>query len=104
MPDQRRGVLWVAVPGVRRRPSKPYVSWRPVLIQVALTAALVIGLVTVAGTVEARRTAEQEAVENASQTTGLLVKAAVQPAITDDLLQPPDESAAAGARMRLDAI
>jgi signal transduction histidine kinase len=102
MTDQRSGVLWVAVPAARRRPSKPHVSWRPVLVQVGLTAALVIGLVAVAGTVEARRTAEQEAVENASQTTGVLVHAAVQPAITDDLLEPPNSSAK--ARARLDAI
>jgi signal transduction histidine kinase len=57
-----------------------------VLIQVALTAMLVIGLVAVAGWVEARETAEREAVDSAMQTTGVLVRAAVQPAITDALL------------------
>jgi signal transduction histidine kinase len=74
-----------------------------VLIQVGLTAVLVVGLVAVAGTIEARRTAEQEAVENATQTTGLLVHAVVQPAIIDDLLNP-GSAAAAKARTRLDAI
>jgi signal transduction histidine kinase len=101
--QQRGGDLWVAVPFARHRRTKPRVSWRPVLIQVALTAVLVIGLVAVAGTVEARRTAEQEAVENATQTTGVLVHAAVQPAITDELLQPGAD-AAARARARLDGI
>jgi signal transduction histidine kinase len=100
---QRRGEAWVAVAASRRRGSKPRVSWRPVLIQVGLTAVLVIGLVAVAGTIEARRTAEREAVENATQTTGVLVHAAVQPAITDDLLHP-DTQASAKARTRLDAI
>jgi signal transduction histidine kinase len=79
------------------------VSWRPVLIQVGLTAVLVVGLVAVAGTVEARRTAEEQAVENATQTTGLLVHAAVQPAITDDLLAGGAQ-VSARARSRLDAI
>jgi signal transduction histidine kinase len=102
MADLRSGVLWVAVPATRRRPAQPNVSWRPVLVQVALTAALVIGLVAVAGTVEARRTAEQEAIENATETTGVIVHAAVQPAITDDLLGPPAQSAK--ARARLDTI
>jgi signal transduction histidine kinase len=73
-----------------------------VLIQVGLAAVLVVGLVAVAGTNEARRTAEQEAVENATQTTGLLVHAVVQPAITDDLVTPG--AASATVRRRLDAI
>ena len=77
---------WVAVAQPRRRTPRPPASWRPVLIQVALTAILVIGLVAVAGTVEARETAEREAVDSAMQTTGVLVRAAVQPAITDALL------------------
>jgi signal transduction histidine kinase len=99
----RANDLWEAVPAARRRPAKPQVSWRPVLIQVGLTAALVIGLVAVAGTVASRRTAEQETVENATETTGVLVHAAVQPAITDDLLDP-ETDASAKARARLDAI
>jgi len=77
---------WVVVAQPRRRTPRPPASWRPVLIQVALTAILVIGLVAVAGTVEARETAEREAVDSAMQTTGVLVRAAVQPAITDALL------------------
>ena len=52
---------------------------RPVLIQVGLTAILVLGLVAVAGTVEARRTAEQEAVENPTDTTGILGARAASP-------------------------
>jgi signal transduction histidine kinase len=80
------GERWVVVAAARRRPPSPHVPWRPVLVQMALTAILVIGLVAVAGTVEARRTAEREAVENATQTTGVLVRAAVLPAISDDLL------------------
>ena len=77
---------WVAVATPRRRTPRPPASWRPVLIQVAITSILIIGLVAIAGIVEARQTAEREAVENALQTTSVLVRAAVQPAITDALL------------------
>jgi signal transduction histidine kinase len=94
---------WVAVATSRRRRVRALVSWRPLLIMVGLTAVLVVGLVTVAGTLEARRSAETEAVDNAMRTTGVLVRAAVAPAITDTLLIPDSEGAAA-AYARLDAV
>ena len=87
---------WVAISQPRRRTPRPPASWRPVLIQLALTAFLVIGLVAVAGWVEARETAERDAVDTAMQTTGVLVRAAVQPAITDALL---DDEPSALARL-----
>jgi len=97
------GERWVAVATARRRPPKTQLPWRPVLIQVGLTAILVLGLVAVTGTVEARRAAEQEAVENATDTTGVLVRAAALPAITDDLLNPSSD-AWPPAYARLDGI
>jgi hypothetical protein len=97
------GERWVAVATARRRPPKTQLPWRPVLIQVGLTAILVLGLVAVTGTVEARRAAEQEAVENATDTTGVLVRAAALPAITDDLLNPASD-AWPPAYARLDGI
>jgi signal transduction histidine kinase len=87
----------VAAP--RRRVSTGPVSWRPVLIQVGLTAALVVGLVGVAGAAESRRMAEGEAVDYATQTTGVIVRAVVQPAITDTLLGTDRGSASAFARL-----
>jgi signal transduction histidine kinase len=89
--DEPVGERWVAVTAARRRPPSRQVPWRPVLVQVALTAILVVGLVAVAGTLEARRLAEQEAVENATQTTGVLVRTAVLPVISDDLLNREPE-------------
>jgi signal transduction histidine kinase len=94
---------WVAIATPRRRSSTAPVSWRPVIIQVAMTAFLIIGLVAVAGTVEARRTAEREAVDAAMRTTDVLVRAAVQPAITDDLLVQ-ESNTSAQAFARLDAV
>src|SRR5262245_12722318 len=90
VPDEVTGdaerQAWIAVATPRRRQSRAPASWRPVIIQVAMTAVLIIGLVAVAGVTEARRTAERDAVDNAMRTTGVLVHAAVQPALTDDLL------------------
>jgi signal transduction histidine kinase len=57
-----------------------------VIIQVVLTAILVVGLVAAAGVLEQREASNQEAVDNATQATGVLVHAVVQPAITDALL------------------
>ena len=94
---------WVAVATARRRPVRALASWRPLLVLVGLTAVLIVGLVIVAGMLEARRTAETEAVDNAMRTTGVLVRAAVAPVITDALLTKDSENSAA-AYTRLDTV
>jgi signal transduction histidine kinase len=78
--------LWNALVQPRKRSSDKPVSWRPVIVQVVLTAILVVGLVVAAGIVEEREASEREAVDNATQATGVLVHAAVQPAIADAFL------------------
>ena len=64
---------------------------RRVFAQVVAAAAVVLAVVTVAGAVASRKVAEREAVHDAATTTDLLAEAAVQPALTDDLLTGSDD-------------
>jgi two-component system, NarL family, sensor kinase len=94
---------WTALVNPRKRPSDKTMSWRPVIIQVVLTAILVGALVAAAGLVEQREASKQEAVDNATQATGVLVHAVVQPAIADALLTK-NSSGFASAFARLDEV
>lgn len=92
---------WVTLAGgpVERTETPPVQTSR-VLLQLGLVALLVMGLVGVLGVVVARRVAEREAISGATQATGLLAEAVVQPALDDALLSgTPDEALA-----RLDAV
>ena len=72
-----------------------------VVAQVVAAAALVVLLVSLLGSVASRKLAEQEAVHDAANTTGLLVDAVVQPALTDELVaMDPDAIAAFDAVIR----
>jgi signal transduction histidine kinase len=99
--EPRTHQSWTAVVNPRRRPSNKSLSWRPVAVQVVLTAILIVGLVVAAGLVQERRSSDQEAVDNATQATGVLVHAVVQPAISDALLAK-DSTGSAAAFARLD--
>jgi len=78
---------WITLTDTDRRDSshKPVRTGR-VIAQVVAAAALVVVLVSLLGSVASRKLAEQEAVHDAANTTGLLADAVVQPALTDELV------------------
>ncbi|MDP9239401.1 MAG: histidine kinase [Actinomycetota bacterium] len=81
-------------------PGKREISAARVMLQVSLVAALVIGLVAGGSVILARRTAEREAINGATQATDLLADAVVQPALEDAMLSASPDAAVA----RLDKI
>jgi len=72
---------------------------RRVFAQVVAAGAVVLVVVAIAGAVASRKIAEREAVHDAAQTTDLLAESAIQPAITDDLVDGTPAAVAA-----LDAV
>ncbi|GAA1962636.1 hypothetical protein GCM10009798_22990 [Nocardioides panacihumi] len=66
-----------------------------VLLPVLAAALAVLVLVAVVGSYAARRLAEREAVNDAANTTDLLARAVVQPALTDGIVTGDPASAAA---------
>jgi two-component system NarL family sensor kinase len=86
--------------GIADRPSRREISAARVMLQVSLVAALVISLVAAGSVVLARRTAEREAINGATQATDLLADAVVQPALDDALLSGSPSAALA----RLDQV
>ena len=62
------------------------VSLRRVALQLVAGIAVVLAVVTIGGTLAARRLAEREAVNGAAERADLLAETVVQPALTDRLL------------------
>ncbi|MCW2847580.1 MAG: integral rane sensor signal transduction histidine kinase [Marmoricola sp.] len=81
------GPHWVSVatPG-RGDGAEAPLSTRRVAAQLVLGIVLVLAVVTVGGSLAARRLAEREAVTDAAETADVLAEAVVQPALTDALL------------------
>jgi two-component system NarL family sensor kinase len=97
----RPNAVWTTLAtGDPDQPSKRELSAARVMLQVGLVAALVIALVAGGSVILARRTAEREAVNGATQATDLLADAVVQPALEDALLS----ASPAAATARLDRV
>lgn len=95
---------WTVLSDGRSDPKdKTVVSTTRVLLQVGIVAVFVIGLVVAGGVVVARRTAEREAINGATQVADLLAEAVVQPALRDSLLSD-SPAAVSAARASLDAV
>jgi two-component system, NarL family, sensor kinase len=88
-------VPWLVVS--RPRDTAEQGDGRPmrILLPVLAAALAVLVLVAVVGTYAARRLAEREAVNDAANTTDLLARAVVQPALTDGILTRDARSSAA---------
>jgi signal transduction histidine kinase len=74
-------------------------STRRVAMQLVVGIVLVLAVVTVGGSLAARRLAEREAVHDAAAIADVLAETVVQPALTDDLV-----AGGARARTRFDAL
>jgi two-component system NarL family sensor kinase len=72
---------------------------RRVALQLVLGIVLVLAVVTVGGSLAARRLAEREAVHDAAAMADVLAETVVQPALTDDLL-----AGGTAARATFDAV
>ena len=86
-PDQAPPRTWITVaePSTHDDGESP-VSLRRVLLQLVAGILVVLAVVTIGGTLAARRLAEREAVNDAAQRADLLAETVVQPALTDRLL------------------
>jgi len=81
----------VAAPG-RLDPGDAPMSMRRVVAQLVLGVVVVLAVVTVGGSLAARRLAEREAVTDAANTADVLAEAVVQPALSDALLAGDDRA------------
>jgi signal transduction histidine kinase len=88
----------VGVPEAELR-AEQVVSTRRVVLQLVLGIVLVLAVVTVGGSLAARRLAEREAVHDAAAMADVLAETVVQPALTDRLV-----AGATGARAKFDAL
>jgi signal transduction histidine kinase len=78
-------VVLAAAPSARRRRERP-VRFRRVVVQLAAAVVVVLAAVALVGSVVSRRSAEQQGVHDAAQTTDLLAQSTIQPALTDAML------------------
>ncbi|RLV49516.1 integral membrane sensor signal transduction histidine kinase [Nocardioides mangrovicus] len=81
--------------------AEPPLSSRRLLLQLVVAVIAVLAVVTIGGSLAARRLAEREAVADAADTADVLAEGIVQPAITDALIDgDPDARAAFDAVVR----
>jgi two-component system NarL family sensor kinase len=83
-----RSARWVTVADGQVRPTRADrpIRMRRIFAQVIAATAVVLVVVTVAGSYASRRVAERESVNVAAQTTDLLADTVVQPALEDALV------------------
>ncbi|MEP6815308.1 MAG: histidine kinase [Marmoricola sp.] len=85
VPDS--GLRWVAVGGPERAvAAEAPLQMRRILIQLLVGIVVVLSVVTVGGSLAARRLAEREAVNGAAKMADVLAETVVQPVLTDKLL------------------
>jgi two-component system NarL family sensor kinase len=98
--EDTESVRWVTVASAGpRAASQRSMSMRRVVAQLVLGIVVVLAVVTIGGSLAARRLAEREAVTDAAKTADVLAEAVVQPALSDALLAGDADAIAEFSRL-----